>query len=59
MDGVDVHHGLLLLVRKDVKLTFVRNDVKLRRQYPARGGGVCTLTNLEMLEEYHRVPRTA
>jgi hypothetical protein len=41
-------------VRKDVKLIFVRKDVKLRRQYPARGGGVFTLTNLEMLEEYQR-----
>jgi len=41
-------------VRKDVKLIFVRKDVKLRRQYPARGGGVFTLTNLEMLEGYQR-----
>jgi hypothetical protein len=49
---------LMLPVRKDVKLTFVRNDVKLRWQYLARGGGVCTLTNLEMLEEYYRVPYT-
>jgi len=36
-------------VRKDVKLIFVRKDVKLRRQYPARGGGVFTLTGLDIL----------
>ena len=45
---------IMSTVRKDVKLIFVRKDVKLRRQYPARGGGVFTLTNLEMLEGYQR-----
>jgi hypothetical protein len=49
-----VDNLIMSTVRKDVKLIFVRKDVKLRRQYPARGGGVFTLTNLEMLEEYQR-----